>query len=181
MGRINGALYYGLVTALLLTAACRVSAVDTGIIGGVKFPQYNDAGRLDYMLYADKAMPNGAIIDMKKVLVDFISSEAELSRVKDNRNLKLYSLKDAAESSENVESFWKEHAGISRAFCRTPEAVFDRTTGIITGEKKVRFRTEQMDIDGIGFDLDQKSGNLHIRSNVHVVLRQMNENNKESK
>ncbi|OGV39784.1 MAG: hypothetical protein A2X48_24095 [Lentisphaerae bacterium GWF2_49_21] len=53
----------------------------------------------------------------------------------------------------------------------TPKGVYDRSTKIIKGEDEVHFRSDSMDVDGVGFDADQKKQTIHIRSKVKVVLR----------
>ena len=174
MGRINAALYYRLIAVLLLVATTVTADPVTGTIKGVKFPEYDNAGKLEYMLYSKIANPRGVIIDMQGVLVDFVQSGISVNQINDNRHVKLYSIDQAAALDKEIPAFWLKYP-YSKAFCRTPKAKYDRASKLIQGDEKVRFRTEQMDIDGIGFDMDQKAGKLHIRSNVHVVLRDAND------
>jgi hypothetical protein len=170
MGRFDGSILRRLVILLILFITHSAFA-DSGVIDGVKFPQYTPEGRLDYILYAEKAIPNGAIIDMTTVLVDFIADTADFEQLKDNRHVTLYSLKESFNLDPIINSFWKTYKQGSKGFCRTPKAVYNRLTGMVTGNKRVRFRFPEMDINGIGFDLDQKNSTFHIRNDVHVVLR----------
>jgi len=53
----------------------------------------------------------------------------------------------------------------------TPSGIYDRATKIIRGDEEVHFRSDVMDVDGVGFDADQKNQTIHIRSRVKVILR----------
>jgi hypothetical protein len=55
---------------------------------------------------------------------------------------------------------------------KTPSAVYDKSTQKVTGNQKITFRSNAMDLDGEGFDIDQVEQIIHIRSNVKVVLKQ---------
>ena len=61
----------------------------------------------------------------------------------------------------------------------TTKGVYDRSTKIIQGDEEVHFRSESMDVDGVGFDADQKNETIHIRSKVKVILRATLETDKE--
>ena len=53
----------------------------------------------------------------------------------------------------------------------TTKGIYDRSSKIIQGDEEVHFRSTGMDVDGIGFDADQKNETIHIRSKVKVILR----------
>ena len=61
----------------------------------------------------------------------------------------------------------------------TTKGVYDRSTKIIQGEEEVHFRSAGMDVDGVGFDADQKKETIHIRSKVKVILRSTLETEKQ--
>lgn len=61
----------------------------------------------------------------------------------------------------------------------TTKGVYDRSTKIIQGDEEVHFRSSGMDVDGIGFDADQKKETIHIRSKVKVILRGTLETDRE--
>jgi hypothetical protein len=61
----------------------------------------------------------------------------------------------------------------------TPKGIYDRSTKIIQGDEEVHFRSASMDVDGIGFDADQKRETIHIRSKVKVLLRGTLETDKQ--
>ena len=54
---------------------------------------------------------------------------------------------------------------------KTPSAVYDKNTQQVTGNKKITYRSSAMDLDGVGFDIDQVKQLIHIRSDVKVVLK----------
>ena len=55
---------------------------------------------------------------------------------------------------------------------KTPSAVYDKTTQTIYGNDKITYRSAEMDLDGVGFDIDQIKQFMHIRSKVRLVLKQ---------
>jgi hypothetical protein len=61
----------------------------------------------------------------------------------------------------------------------TTKGVYDRSTKIIQGDEEVHFRSAGMDVDGVGFDADQKKETIHIRSKVKVILRSTLETEKQ--
>ena len=61
----------------------------------------------------------------------------------------------------------------------TTKGVYDRSTKIIQGDEEVHFRSAGMDVDGVGFDADQKKEVIHIRSKVKVILRGTLETDRE--
>jgi hypothetical protein len=54
---------------------------------------------------------------------------------------------------------------------KTPSAVYDKNTQKVTGNKKITYRSGAMDLDGVGFDIDQVKQIVHVRSKVKVVLK----------
>jgi hypothetical protein len=61
----------------------------------------------------------------------------------------------------------------------TTKGVYDRSSKIIQGDEEVHFRSAGMDVDGVGFDADQKRETIHIRSKVKVILRGTLETDRE--
>lgn len=53
----------------------------------------------------------------------------------------------------------------------TPVAVYDRSSKTVAGNKKISYRSKEVDINGVGFDIDQEKKLLHIRSEVEVILK----------
>jgi len=58
-----------------------------------------------------------------------------------------------------------------RGTVATPIAVYDKSTNTVSGNKKITYRSKEIDVDGIGFDVDNEKKILHIRSNVKVVIK----------
>jgi len=54
---------------------------------------------------------------------------------------------------------------------KTPSAVYGKNTQKVTGNQKITYRSSAMDLDGVGFDIDQAKQLVHIRSKVKVVLK----------
>ncbi|NOY75180.1 MAG: hypothetical protein GXP32_05240 [Kiritimatiellaeota bacterium] len=63
----------------------------------------------------------------------------------------------------------------------TPSAVYDRSTNLISGNKWIKYRSKEMDLDGIGFDIDQAAQTIHLRSEVKVTIKSKMESNREKR
>lgn len=53
----------------------------------------------------------------------------------------------------------------------TPVAVYDQSSKTVAGNEKISYRSPEVDISGVGFDIDQEKQTLHIRSKVEVVIK----------
>jgi hypothetical protein len=58
-----------------------------------------------------------------------------------------------------------------RGTVSTPIAVYDKSTNTVSGNKKITYRSKEIDVDGIGFDVDNEKRILHIRSKVKVAIK----------
>ena len=54
---------------------------------------------------------------------------------------------------------------------KTQSAVYDQATKTVLGNEKITYRSNELDINGIGFDIDQEKQIIHIRSEVEVILK----------
>ncbi len=74
---------------------------------------------------------------------------------------------------EDVRIDWVEgEISAVKAVVFTPSAVYNYATKEIKGEKQIHYRSPEMDVDGVGFDIDQDAQLLHIRSCAKVKLKQ---------
>ena len=58
-----------------------------------------------------------------------------------------------------------------RGVVTTPSAIYNRATKQVYGSEWVKYRSEAMDLDGVGFDIDQMEQMIHVRSQVRVVIK----------
>jgi hypothetical protein len=68
-----------------------------------------------------------------------------------------------------------------RGVVTTPAAIYDRSSNMITGNKWIKYRSKEMDLDGIGFDIDQLKQTIHIRSGVKVAIKSKFESNHQKR
>ncbi|MCK5844927.1 MAG: hypothetical protein KAG97_09485, partial [Victivallales bacterium] len=68
-----------------------------------------------------------------------------------------------------------------RGVVTTPAAVYNRSTNLVSGNQWIRYRSKEMDLDGIGFDIDQVKQTIHIRSKVKVTIKGKFESNREKR
>lgn len=58
-----------------------------------------------------------------------------------------------------------------RGTVRTPKAIYNQSTKMVAGNEEISYRSKEVDIDGVGFDIDQEKQIIHIRSEVKVTLK----------
>jgi len=159
-----------LLSALLLGATAAWAEKDTSsaAFSEFKLPQYDEKGKLIFILYGKNGKTVGVTVVLDEVLMDLIRRDVtDIEAVKDFSGMVPYPL-DTPRAT--VINFWKKYTH-SQALIATSNATFDRVANTIKGGEKVMFRSEMLDIDGIGFDADYVSKTIHIRKDVKVVVR----------
>ncbi len=166
---------YGLsaALALLATLAPQAQAGDdagtSAVLQNFILPEYKKAdNRLQCILYGDKAVNLGALIDLKNPLLDIVQDD--IKNINDVSNLQGTVLYPINEPTPAVKAFWSDKPH-SKALISSPTAQYDRTTKILKGDDLVHFRSPGVDIDGVGFDAENERKFIHIRSKVKVIVR----------
>lgn len=171
MGRITYALS-GLILLLTFAVAMPCSGSDAGMhaqIRTFRMPQYHKSDdRLQFIVYGEGADNKGALLFLTNMMVDVISND--ISNIKDVVLIPGVTAYTLSNDSPGVRKFWSKipHSQ-GLIFCET--ATLDKTTRILRSDRPVQFRSEYLDIDGVGFDAYQEKRLLHIRSNVKIKLR----------
>jgi len=171
MGKINGKIYWLMLT-VLIPFAWTASAQDDGTratLTNFKLPEYSEKdGKLKFIIYGKKAVNLGAEIDFDHIMIDIIKENiGSIDDVKDMQSISLYPID---EKNEAIENFWKDK-GYSQALISSPKALYDKTTRSARGNEDVHFRSQMMDIDGVGFDVDYDKQIINVKKDVKVVIR----------
>ncbi len=137
--------------------------------GNFRFPEFDkDTGQLKFIIYGAKAVTVDVFVEMDDVVLDFIKEEIkETSQVKEYENIEIYSLNT---ESQKIVKFWEDKIH-TKQFIKAGEALYDKATQFVKGKKKIELRSLDIDIDGIGFDLNSTEKVLNIYSDVKVNLR----------
>ena len=61
------------------------------------------------------------------------------------------------------------------AILTSPEMFYNQSTGFISGNKSLKYKSEGFDADGIGFDASMASESLHVRKDVTLVVKSFDE------
>jgi len=142
----------------------------TAVMKNFKLPQYNAKTRKpEFILYGKEADMLGIVANLRGVLVDILQKDIPDIRVV--KNLETLTVYDISLDSEQVKKFW-ENIPHSSMLIQTPSAEYDRSTQIIKGKEWIKVRSHFADMDGIGFEADQKRQTLHIDKDVKIVYRQ---------
>lgn len=172
MGKINAKIYViltALLSTLLYVNASAQQNLSGGSVSGMRLPEYDkESGNLKFVLYGDSAEMEGASISLKNVILDIIKKNTEsIKDVKNCSRIKIYSIHD---KRKKIEKFWKnlKHC---EGLIVTPSAVFDRSTGVISGSEEIHVRSRIIDIDGVGFSASENSRKIEVLDDVKVVIR----------
>jgi len=165
-----------LLAACAASALCQTTAFAAGEEAGTSallkdfvLPEYHKGdNRLQCIVYGDQAVNEGAFIKLKNPLLDIVHDH--IRNINDVANLQGAKLYLINASTADALLFWKDKKH-SRALIGSPSAVYDRTTKMLRGDEKVSLRTEGLEIDGVGFDANEETRFIHIRSKVVVIIR----------
>lgn len=181
MGRLTGALS-GLILVLFLSASFPCLGEDAGMHAKIRtfmMPQYREKDeRLQFIVYGSGADNKGALLFLTDMVVDFISNEAhDAKQVTLIPGATPYPLTNAP---SDTRKFWSKLPH-SQGLIFSESATLDKTTKILRSDRPVQFRSEFLDVNGVGFDAYQEQRLLHIRSNVTMKLRTDRSSGKDRK
>lgn len=171
MGRISYALS-GLILLAFLLTAFPCMGKDAGMNAKIRtfmMPQYHDKdNRLQFIVYGASADNKGALLFLTDLMVDFVDNK--ISDVKDVVLIPGTTPYPLLDETATARKFWSKlpHSQ-GLIFCET--ATLDKNTKILRSDRPVQFRSQFLDVNGIGFDAYQDRRLLHIRSNVKMKLR----------
>ncbi len=146
-------------------------------------PQYrNKDGQLQFVIYGDRAMNKGAMVNLRNVFIDVLQDDIRTLEkanifipVRGERIPPMYPL-TAGEAERKT--FWKQpKMKTVRAWIHAQNAAFDKNSNILRSDDRASFRSREMDVDGIGFDAYSDRKFIRIRSRVRVVIRPEIRNN----
>lgn len=157
---------------LAFAAAPGLSAADSGArasLSGFALPIYKkEDNRLQFILYGNNASNLGALLELKGLRLDIVDDSVKnVNEVVALDKVPIYPL---TTSSREVKIFWRDKKH-SRALLYTETGVFDKNAKILRGDAAVKFRSRELDIDGVGFDAFYDKRFIHIRSNVRLLIR----------
>ena len=170
----------------LMGSSVMHAASDSGVAATLTdfvMPHYRN-NKLQFVLYGEKGENLGAEITLTNPLIDIVIRDLpdvelvtlmkgvkgpdpavkRISKADPKRLYPLYSDWDI------ISRFWVilPH---SQALIAAEKAKYDKNTRLLSGDGKLFFRSREIDIDGEGFDADQKKKFIHVRKNVQVVFR----------
>ena len=143
------------------------------------YPRYNGKNEIEYLVYGKTAVNKGSLIYLTSPMIDLVDGsytsirQINLAKIKSNEQYpEPYQL---GSKLRTIQRFWADsYHRHSQAWIFADEAVFDKSTNILTSDDAAHFRSRQLDADGVGFDADNDRKFIHIRSNVRVALRLKN-------
>ena len=177
---------YALSLLLLLAAAFGSGAfllaqdISSGSYTVLKryvYPRYNGNNEIEYLVYGKTAVNKGSLINLTSPMIDLVDgSYTSIRQIDTIKASELYPEPYQLGSKlRTIQRFWaSSHHKHSQAWIFADDAVFDKSTNILTSDNAAHFRSRQLDADGVGFDADNDRKFIHIRSNVRVILRLKN-------
>jgi len=181
--------------AFLLTASVPLLGNDAGVAATLMdfaLPEYH-GDKLQFILYGERAVNLGAAINLENPVIDIVQEDlTDISSVEPLADLRIPEDSKKTKTAEThkavypldadvktVSEFW-EKLPHSRAIIVSPKATYDRNKRYLQGDTPVSFRARitddsgrifVIDGDGVGFDADQETRLIHVRSRVKFVIR----------
>ena len=185
MGISHVKIFRVILLALLLLPSLVQADPNSGVaatLADFTLPHYQ-RNKLQFVLYGERAVNLGAIITVYNPLIDIVMRDLpdvevitilkgmkppvegeKITRVDLGRVYPLHT------DYKLIGDFWRliPH---SQALISSGNVVYDKNKRIMSGEGAVYFRSRDLDVDGEGFDANQKAKFVHVRKNVRVVYR----------
>lgn len=172
MGTADAKVFLLILLSALLSAGTGLRADDgtgsSASLTNFALPEYSGKdNRLQFILYGEKAKNLGALIYLTNPKIDLVNDDVK------NIN-EVVSLADEipyplAMPGKEVAAYWigKPHC---RALFFSQEAEYDKNTRMFRSDSPVFFRSREIAINGVGFDVDYDRKYVHIRSKVRMVI-----------
>ena len=109
---------------------------------------------------ADKLFADDAVIDL-------IKNNIDVNKIVYLENVKPYKL---GTSPDKVAEFWKDKTN-SIGIISTSKATVIQESKIASGDKKVFFRSPQIDLNGVGFTANFDTRVIKVLTKVNIVIR----------
>ena len=138
------------------------------------YPRYSGNNEIQYLVYGATAINKGSLIYLTMPMIDIVDgSYTSIRQIDTIDKNEVYPVPYKLGSEGKIlRRFWtSSHHRHSQAWIFADKATFDKSTNILTSDEIAHFRSRQLDADGVGFDAFNDRKFIHIRSNVHVVLR----------
>ena len=133
----------------------------------VRMPYYKGT-KLEYFLRGRSTTIRGKLVDVVWPMVDMIRSGVSVEDIAAaDSNVDVYPLDSTLET---VLKYWAERA-YSDGVVVSEEATFDQYHDTAFGTGKVFLRSPMVDINAVGFSVNQKDKFIKFNSNVEIVLR----------
>lgn len=166
-----------LLTAMLSAAPlfAQFSSETYTILHNYVLPQYGtDEGDLEFLIYGASAVNKGTSIYLTSPFMDIVGNEIkslkQITTVQSGDKVPVPY--DLGAKSKIIRDFWQNPLySHSQSWIFGNKAVYDKNTRVLSSDDKAFFRSRLMDADGIGFDAFPQKKFIHVRSNVHVILR----------
>ncbi len=163
---------FGIVLLILLLAVPGYAQLDmSGSAATLKnfaLPEFSkQTGRLQFILYGATARNLGALVYLTFPKVDVVKSD--IANIQDVISLASVLPYPLTWTAEQVREFWKDKTH-SQALIFADDAEYDKNLRMLRGDSPVHYRTPELSVDGVGFDVDQDRQFVHVRSKVKIVI-----------
>ena len=163
---------FGIVLLIFMLASAGYAQLDmSGSAATLKnfaLPEFSkESGRLQFILYGATARNLGAIVFLTFPKVDVVKND--IMNIQDVVSLAAVQPYPLGWTAEQVKQFWKDK-NHSQALIFADDAEYDKNLRMLCGDSPVHYRTRELSVDGVGFDVDQDRKFVHIRSKVKIVI-----------
>ena len=157
----------------LLCAAFTLNAADHGLprqnnvrSNFIKIP-FRDKGKLELMIFAATGVTRSNTIHGENIFIDQLLP-GTIDNIPDGWSEQLYPIDSEL---RDIVKFWQRRCNISNMVVFTPRCNIIQGSRTLEGSDKIFLRTDQLDLDGVGFRIDFNTQIVEVNSAVEIVVR----------
>lgn len=132
----------------------------------IKIP-FRDKGKLELMIFAATGITRGNVIHGENIFIDQLLP-GTVDNIPDGWSEQLYPINSKL---PEIVDFWQRRCNISNMVVFTPRCDILQNSRMLHGSDKVFLRTDQLDLDGVGFRIDFNTQIVEVNSQVQIVVR----------
>ncbi len=159
---------------IYLLIALFISGATTAVcdeLGGLKvykarLPIYKKK-RLQYMIFCAVMTRKADKIYADDATIDLVKNNVDVNKIKYLEDVKPYKL---GTSPAEIAEFWKDKTN-TLGFISSSKATILQESKVTSGNKKVFFRSPQLDLNGIGFTANFDKRIIQVLQDVDIIVR----------
>jgi lipopolysaccharide export system protein LptA len=162
---------------VFVISAITVSADELGAlkIYKARLPIYHKK-RLQLLIFCAEMTRQANKIYATDAVIDMLKKDVDINKIKYLEDIKPYPL---GTSIDKIDEFWKDKT-TTNGVIYSSKATILQDSKVASGDKKVFFRSPQLDLNGVGFTANFDKKTVKVLEDVNIIIRMKDKRNKEN-